>query len=64
MIFQHIESMGVEETMKVESRYIRDNGGRLLQDKELIVELYISIIEKILVAYIHTNERAAKLYYL
>ena len=34
--FQNIKSVQLEETMKVESMYVRDEEGRLLRDKERI----------------------------
>ena len=34
--FQNIKSVQLEETNKVESKYVRDEGGRLLQDKRRI----------------------------
>ena len=33
-LFQNIKSVQVDETKKVESQFIRDEGGRLLRDKE------------------------------
>ena len=34
--FQHLKFMEVEETRKVHSQFIRDDEGRLLQNKKLI----------------------------
>ena len=39
--FQNIKSMQLEETRKVKSQYVRNEEGRLLQDKGLIREKYV-----------------------
>ena len=37
-LFQNIKLVKLEETKKVESKYVRDEGGRLLRDKGRIRE--------------------------
>ena len=39
--FQNIKSVQLEETKKVESQYVRDEGGRLLRDKGRIRERWV-----------------------
>ena len=53
--FQHLKSMEVEETRKVESRCIRDEDGRLLRDKDLINQRWARFFHSLL------NAKAEKL---
>ena len=53
--FQHLKSMEVEETRKVESRCIRDEDGRILRDKDLINQRWARFFHSLL------NAKAEKL---
>ena len=46
--FQHLKSMEVEETRKVESQCIRDEDGRLLRDKDLITQRWARFFHSLL----------------
>ena len=39
--FQNIKSVQLKETKKIESQYVRDEGGRLLRDKGRIRERWV-----------------------
>ena len=53
--FQHLKSMEVEETRKVDSQCIRDEDGRLLRDKDLIAQRWARFFHSLL------NAKAEKL---
>ena len=53
--FQHLKSMEVEETRKVESQCIRDEDRRLLYDKDLITQRWARFFHSLL------NAKAEKL---
>ena len=46
--FQNIKSVQLEETKKVESQYVRDEGGRLLHDKGRIRERWVRFFHSLL----------------
>ena len=46
--FQHLKSMEVEETRKVEPQCIRDEDGRLLRDKDLINQRWAKFFHSLL----------------
>ena len=46
--FQNIKSVQLEETKKVESQYVRDEGGRLLRDKGRVRERWVRFFRSLL----------------
>ena len=46
--FQSIKSVQLKETEKVESLYVRDEEGRLLQDKRRIRERWVRLFRSLL----------------
>ena len=48
IFFQNIKSVQLEETKKVESQCVRDEGGRLLRDKGRIRERWVRLFRSLL----------------
>ena len=46
--FQNVKSVQLEETKKVESQCVRDEGGRLLRDKGRIRERWVQFFRSLL----------------